>query len=143
MTDYSPNNFLTGGDPGYSFRFGGWINSYQINVLFGDTVPAIAPVVEWLSPAPGTAIDRVQAVTVRITDLNLVKLIVSVRFAGSGWEEVIFRAGGFADRYVGSQAAAEPGGGYTLTIRRLTGWPSTPTFSVDAADSTGEIEVEI
>lgn len=100
--------------------------------------PGPAPLIEWLDPAPGTPITRDAAITVRVTDSDLVLAVLSALFAELGLEEVVFRAGAFGPRYRASSLTQE-GSVRTFVLRRSGGWPASVRFAVDAVDASGQV----
>jgi hypothetical protein len=107
-------------------------------VLGGAESPGPAPVIEWLDPAPGTPITRDAAITVRVTDSDLVLTVLSALYASLGLEEVVFRAGAFGPRYRASSLTQE-GSVRTFVLRRSGGWPASVRFAVDAVDASGQV----
>lgn len=100
--------------------------------------PGPPPVIEWLSPAPGTPITRHQAITVRVTDADLVLVILSARFPSLGLDEVVYRAGSFTPRYATSSVVSA-GAAHTFTVRRSGGWPAGFALALDAVDAEGQV----
>lgn len=103
----------------------------------GDVTP---PVVTNFSPAIGNAIENTQVIEFDVTDeTGLAAIMVLVSFP-NGTIDVVHDNNGFRGSYVGDvNARAAIVGGFHYTVRRVGGWPDSPTFEFLPVDTSGNI----
>lgn len=101
------------------------------------SVPGIPPIVEVLSPEPGSVISRQTKIKIRVTDLvGLRRVILHAEFAGRRGKEVVHDGDGFSDLYLGStRSMTVDGWEYSLT--RDGGWPGSPRIRAIAINLQG------
>jgi predicted phage tail protein len=99
------------------------------------TADETAPSISDISPVPGTPIRPTDTVSFNVTD-NVDLRHVEIRVAQRDVVETVFNGTAFVGRYTGSARVAIAGG-HRFTVLRSGGWASSPTFSVDAIDSSG------
>jgi hypothetical protein len=131
-------------------------NAVDFDLSFpgGPAVNTTPPTVTVISPTPGAspgtvggfpadlAAARITPVVVQITDLDpgVAYSYLSVSFAGSQTEEVVYRRGQFRGLYLGSSYSSIANG-RQYTLLRKGGWPGgSLVFSVDAIDGAGNID---
>lgn len=102
----------------------------------GDTTaPVVTPAV-----VSGSAIGRMDAVVVDVTDDTALGTAVLMVELGGGPYEVIWDGARFAS-YYSTSTRALISGGYRYTIRRTGGWVGAPTFRAVAVDTAGNESV--
>lgn len=85
--------------------------------------PAVATTIALVSPAAGSALDPLDAVTVDITNPTGLAC-VSIFAVVGGCDELVADDQGFTDRYL-SSTKTPIGDGFRFVISRAAGWPST------------------
>lgn len=91
-----------------------------------------------VSPEPGSALERLQPVTLEVLDPRerLRRVVLHARFAGSEALEVVHDGDGFAPLFAASERVAIAGG-FRYTLRRRGGWPGHPTIRPLAFNADG------
>jgi hypothetical protein len=102
-----------------------------------STVPVIS---NWV-PTPGTTIQPGTALQFDVTDVNadLNVIVVKVAFAGGGAFEIAHDGSQLGPNYSGSRTVIT--NGFRYVLNRSGGWPSTPTITIYAVDSSGNLDV--
>lgn len=98
----------------------------------GDVTP---PVVAWVTPSPGSTIERRTSVVVDVTDSVGLGDVVLLAEYGTGLSECIYRDGSFTGLFTGSRLAIT--GGWRFTFARDGGWPASFTVLAIAVDTSG------
>jgi hypothetical protein len=102
-----------------------------------------SPVIENISPAPGTPIPSDQIVTLETVDeIRITNTSLVVTMNGSpetAWDGFVFCGPYRSGSSVNSSESESGGHRLSFTLRRLGGWPFSPTFTAEAIDS-GENE---
>lgn len=102
------------------------------------------PVVEYLYPAVGTALQPLDPVIFNVADAtsNLQRALVAARLASLGVEELAFDGQRFVGRYAIGSMRTAIADGWAFVLRRQDGWPSgtTVTVRVWATDTAGNVE---
>lgn len=101
-------------------------------VAAGDVDPPDVSV----APAAGSSIGSTQALAVTVTDDAALRRVVILAEYASRPEEVVFNGVGFGRLFAGSTTSPTTGG-TVYTVRRLGGWPTSPTLRVLAIDTSG------
>jgi hypothetical protein len=97
------------------------------------------PVLTVVSPA-GSAISAGQQFVVEVTDATGFALVVlTVELPAGGAHEVVWMSGNFASAYSASSTIAAIANGYRFSILRRGGWSASPTFHVEAIDTSGNV----
>lgn len=97
-----------------------------------------APVVNVLSPTPGTHVYRDTPVIFDITDnIAIGRVFVVMRFTDADLEEIVHQGDRFSDKYTTSSTRSIIAGGYRYSIIRNGGWFENPILDVYATDSSG------
>ncbi len=103
----------------------------------GGSADETAPTLSNLSPADGAALARTDTVTFDVTDaVGLRDVLVMVEFPATGEYEVIHDGDNFAATYSSSTRTAITNG-YRFVLTRENGWIGSPTFRVQAIDTSG------
>ena len=113
----------------------------------GVTLPAAdahLPVVDNISPAPGSQIAATQEVRFDVTDTpepgfpsGFTRIIVHVYYANTGAVEVAHTGDGFTGPYAAQSTRTAIAGGFRYNLNRTGGWQGHPTFYVYAIDKEG------
>lgn len=89
-------------------------------------------------PAPGTLIDERTPLQFDVTDAGgLRRVIVTMRDALDGVEEVVHDGDLFRGLFLGSSTRTVISGGWRYRVLRQGGWKSSPTMRVYALDTSG------
>lgn len=100
----------------------------------------IPPVVTLVSPLVAQ-LEAETPIVVDITDnLGIGRIFLVADMPGSGREELVYRGDRFTSQYAARSTQASIPGGVRLTIRRSSGWPSSPTLVAYAVDLSGNTE---
>ncbi len=100
----------------------------------GDLTP---PVVTVVSPTAGSSISSTQAVVFDVTDNRGTVALNLIYVTTGGNNEVVFDDV-FLSPYTSSARVAITNG-FRYTVRRVPGWPSSPTFTVKPVDEAGNV----
>lgn len=142
LTDFEMRVFAfdTGGnEPAAQPTSADYVVPDGVGLIITPSPNAVAPVVTFISPAPGTPIQPLTEITLQVTDDvgELVNVAIDVTFP-DGTAECIFDSDTFTPLYRAGSSRATIMNGYQFTLRRARGgWPSTPTFNVEAVDRDG------
>lgn len=98
-----------------------------------------APVIVNFSPPVGTALAATQPVTFDVTDNSgdFRRIIVTALYPRTGIEEVVHDGDSFRGLYQTTSARSMITNGFSFSVLRSGGWPSSPTFKVFAIDTGG------
>jgi hypothetical protein len=112
----------------------------------GDAIP---PSVGSFDPAPGSTISRFQDLAFTVEESGFdpdlpyafALIAVFVYYPGSGAYEVAHDGEAFAPGYASSTVQILSPGSTRITLRRVGGWPASPTVRVRAVDKSGNLDV--
>jgi hypothetical protein len=101
-----------------------------------DVLP---PVISNFSPPVGTTIDTLQPVSFNVTDTGgaFRRIIVTAVYPRTGIEEVVHDGATFVGRYLTASQRSIIANGFSFSVMRAGGWPSSPTIRVFAFDIAG------
>lgn len=101
------------------------------------------PSISLITPAPGSVITATTAIALTLQDTDeesFSAVVLMASFSGSVVWEVIYDSTRFAPLYLpASSYAATAPNEVTLTVSRVGGWPSSPTFRLVTVDATGQV----
>lgn len=156
----SSNTPIVGGAHFVIARDGdGWLEDFTLRITAIDTsgniadaaptysVPdgvgisaseAVPPVVTIVSPTPGSNITPDTEFVVEVTDNSgeFTIVILDVTYP-DGNSEAIYDGVDFKPFYRRRSSVTPVANGYRFAVRRLGGWPASPTFRVDPRDPSG------
>lgn len=105
-----------------------------------STGDGAAPVVTLVSPLSGT-LEAFEAVVVDVTDnAALGRVFLVARMPASNLEELIYAGNRFTPQYAALSSQVAIAGGFRFTVKRSSGWPSSPTLDAYAVDASGTTE---
>lgn len=97
----------------------------------------VAPVVENITPAAGSPISSGTTLGFDVVDnVALRRVVVLARFVG-GAQDVVHDGDAFAAAYAPGSTRTAIAGGFRYRIRRVGGWPSSPSILPLAVDTSG------
>lgn len=122
-----------------SFVFGDPVNFAAVLMPFTATEDFVAPVGTAVTVL-STPVHRTDPLIVQIDDTILLKnIIAGVKYAQIPWE-LAYDGAEFAPLYrSGSLLYKQSSTRWVLTLRRLGGWPYSPTENVRAIDGAGNM----
>lgn len=121
------------------------LNRYAFNtVTYAEIVQPASdetndpPTVTNFVPADGSAITVNQAISFDVTDdLSSFRRIMILASFSSTSIEVVYDGTAFRSYYTDLSTKTVIAGGFTFSIRRTGGWPSTPTIEIYPIDTSG------
>lgn len=97
----------------------------------------VAPTVENITPAAGSPISSGTTLGFDVVDnVALRRVVVLARFVG-GAQDVVHDGDAFAATYARGSTRTAIAGGWRYRIRRVGGWPSSPSILPLAVDTSG------
>jgi hypothetical protein len=112
---------------------------YLIDVAQIDLVP---PVIANVTPPVSTVISSSQIISLDVTDnlWQLSDVLIMCRFSGTSLYEVVHDGNSFGPMYLTS-LRTPISGGYTFSVLRTGGWPTSPSIFAAAIDKSGNVNV--
>lgn len=99
-----------------------------------DTTP---PVVENLSPTPGTPIGSLDPVTFAIFEAVGIRRIFVTALFTDGTHDVVHDGDAFGPKYAGISSRTVVGTRTFFVVRRRRGFPTSPTIKIFPIDTSG------
>ena len=113
-------------------------NWYGLFRLDGPVVSS-PPSVSAVTPSVGSAITRHEAIAFDVTDDGDFRaILLTVSFVGADAPEVIHDGTNFSALYSAGSTKTAIAGGFHFSLLRAGGWPSAPTITPYAFDTTGQ-----
>jgi len=99
----------------------------------------VPPLVSGVSPSIGTPLTHHQVVSFDVTDDGDFRaILLTASFDGAAAPEVVYDGTTFSDLYVTGSTTTAISGGFRFALIRAGGWPSAPTITPYAFDTTGQ-----
>lgn len=96
------------------------------------------PAVGSISPTPDSVIGPSTPITFTLTDtVSIVAALVLAKFPQSGLYEVVHDGSAFSSNYAAGSTRSPISGGWSYSVVRTGGWPSSPTIVPVAVDAGG------
>lgn len=108
----------------------------EVEVVVPDL---ISPVVDNFDPAIGEDLQTNQSVQFDVTDDSgeFARILVVVRFALTGQEELVHDGDSFVGYYSANSSRVIIANGYRYSVLRFGGWSEAPTIRVFPIDASG------
>jgi len=104
----------------------------------GSGSDSVAPVVSNVTPTPGTAIGRHDALEFDVSDnVALRRVLVRIRYDDRSDWDFVFDGVSFSPRYAALSSVTISGGSYHFVLRRKGGWPAPPRLMPFPFDTGG------
>lgn len=113
----------------------------ELSFAYGAAQDPIPPVVEDVSPPPGTVLHRSTRISFSVRDNRaLGSVVVVARYDAIARADLVHDGRGWGPGYIGQREGIP--GGYRYTLRCAGGWPAAPRILIYATDEAGN-QVEI